>query len=81
MKIIDDLFKTQQSDGTLKWDMTNPAFSVLPWLLSALSYTAVGIYGAILHPEHFNLMDFATGIGAVFAGGGIGVMFHSKSQV
>lgn len=80
MKIIQDLFQTRQSDGTYKWDATNPAWSVAPWLLSALSYTAVGLYGAAAHWSHFSLMDFATGIGAVFAGGGIGVMFHSRSD-
>lgn len=80
-KLIRDLFQTQQPDGSYRYDMTNVAWSAIPWLLSALSYTAVGLYGAIAHPDHFGLMDFATGIGAVFAGGGIGVLFHSKSNV
>lgn len=78
--LIRDLFQTRQPDGTYRWDLTNPAFSVLPWLLSALAYTAVGLYGAVAHPEHFSLMDFATGIGAIYAGGGIGVLLHSKAN-
>ncbi len=75
MKLVDDLFKT---DG--KWDMTNPAWSVTPWLGSTVSYTAVGIFTAIQHPETFQLMQFAAGLGALFGGGGIGVMFHSRAN-
>lgn len=80
MKIIQDLFQTRQSDGTYKWDATNPAWSVIPWLLSALAYTAVGLYIAVAHPEHFSLVDFAAGIGTIFLGGGGGVLLHSRSN-
>lgn len=79
--LVRDLFQTRQPDGGYAWDMTNPSWSVIPWLLSALAYTAVGLYGAVAHWDHFSLMDFATGIGAIYAGGGIGVLLHSKSNV
>ncbi len=81
MKIVNDLFKTRQPDGSLRWDMTNPAWSVTPWLASAIAYTAVGIFGAIQHPETFHLMHFAAGAAALYSGGGIGVMFHSRANV
>lgn len=80
MKIVKDLFQTQQPDGSYKYDLTNPAYSVIPWLSGSLAYIAVGVYHGFWHPDIYHAMDFATGFGAIFAGGGIGVLFHSKSQ-
>lgn len=79
-KFIRDLYQTQQPDGTYKWDMTNPSWSVTPWIVGAFSYVGVGVFGAIQHPSTFDLMQYATGFGALISGGGIGVMFHSRSN-
>lgn len=78
---IRDVFKTQQPDGTFRWDMTNVGFSAVPWILGILVYIALGVYHAINAPATLSLMDYATGFGALFAGGGVGVLFHSKANV
>lgn len=78
---IRDVFKTQQPDGTFRWDMTNVGFSAVPWILGILVYIALGVYHAINAPAALSLMDYATGFGALFAGGGIGVFAHSKANV
>ncbi len=79
-KFMRDLYMTRQPDGSFNYDMTNPAWSVTPWLASAVTYTGLGVFTAIQHPETFHLMQFATGAGALFSGGGIGVMFHSRAN-
>ncbi len=80
MKIIDDLFKTAQPDGTLKWDMTNPAWMVTPVLGGVCVYIGMGIFSLIAHPQSFDLMKYAGGFGALISGSGIGVMFHSRAN-
>ena len=78
---IRDVFKTQQPDGSFKWDMTNVGFSAVPWISGIMVYIGLGIFMAITSPSTFNLRDYAAGFGLLFAGGGIGVLVHSKANV
>lgn len=80
-KLIRDLFQTQQPDGSYRFDMTNIAYSAIPWILGIFVYIAMGVFKSVAHPDSFQLVNWAAGFAALFAGGGIGVMFHSKSQV
>ena len=74
-KIVDDLFKTNG-----KWDITNPAFSFIPWLISIFAYLAAGLITLHKNQDADTLMKLALGLGALFSTGLAGVFFHSKSS-
>lgn len=74
-QMIDDLFKTNG-----KWDITNPAFSAVPWIISIFTYLAMGCIHDYLHADTFLFQQFASGLALLFAGGGAGVWAHSHSQ-
>ena len=85
-KLIQDLFMTKQADGTYNYDITNPAFSAVPVLISVLTYTVMGVYGGFtqMHVPGFELggylRSFAEGFGALSALGAGGVWAHSMAR-
>jgi len=79
-QFLNDVFKTKQQDGTFKYDLTNVAYSFIPWSFSILTYIIAGIVVLIKHPELFDFLKYAGGFATLFSGGLAGVFIHSKSS-
>lgn len=83
-KFLEDLFMTNG-----KYDVTNPAYSYIPGVISLFCYTVMGLYGGwhgihiatAINPFDLGsyLRSWAEGFGAMSSLIAVGTWLHSKA--